>query len=107
MARRATGAATGLGLGWSTPLNPISPKDGETKGAWAGDGAAIGRMTLVAGTLGLATVAVTVAADAGSANEATMPPETAKTAEAFAAGFAEREMADESEEAGFSRMGAR
>jgi hypothetical protein len=105
VARRATGATTGLGL--ATPLNPISPKDGETKGAWAADGAAIGRITLVAGTLGLATVAVIVAADAGRANEATMPPETANTADALAAGFAEREMAAEREEAGFSRMGAR
>ena len=107
VARRATGATTGLGLGLAMPLNPISPKDGETKGAWAADGAAIGRTTLAAGTLGLATVAVIVAADAGRANEATMPPETAKTAEALAAGFAEREMAAEREDAGFSRMGAR
>jgi hypothetical protein len=107
VARRTTGAATGLGVGLATPLKPMSPKEGETNGAWAADGAAIGRTTLVAGTLGLATVAVIVAADAGRANEATMPPETAKTAEALAAGLAEREIADESEEAGFSRMGAR
>jgi len=105
VARRATGAATGLGL--ATPLNPMSPKDGETKGAWAADGAAIGRTTLVAGALGLTTVAVWVAADAGRANEATMPPETANTAEALAAGFAEREIAAEREVAGFSRVGAR
>ena len=52
-------------------------------------------------------VAVWVAADAGRANEATMPPETAKTAEALAAGFAEREIAAEREEAGFSRMEVR
>jgi len=36
-----------------------------------------------------------------------MPPETANTAEALAAGFAEREIAAEREEAGFSRMGTR
>ena len=48
-----------------------------------------------------------MAADAGMANEATMPPETANTAEALAAGFAEREIAEERDKAGFSRMGAR
>jgi hypothetical protein len=48
-----------------------------------------------------------VAADAGRANEAAMPPEMANTAEALAAGFAEREIADERDRAGFSRMGAR
>jgi len=59
--------------------------------------------------LGLAVVCVAVAADAdaGRANEATMPPETANTADALAAGFAEREIAPEREEAGFSRMGTR
>jgi hypothetical protein len=57
--------------------------------------------------LGLATGVVYVAADAGRANEATMPPETANTAEALAAGFAEREIAVERDRAGFSRMGTR
>jgi hypothetical protein len=55
----------------------------------------------------LATGVVYVAADAGRANEATMPPETANTAEALAAGFAEREIAVERDRAGFSRIGAR
>jgi len=71
------------------------------------DGAAAGRTTVAAGALGLATWAVNVAADAGRANEATMPPETANTAEALAAGLAEREIADERDRAGFRRMGAR
>ena len=55
-----TGAWTsfGLGLGLAMPLNPMSPKDGETKGAWAADGAAIGSTTVAAVTLGLATEAV-------------------------------------------------
>ena len=48
-----------------------------------------------------------MAADAGSEKDATMPPETANTAEALAAGFAEREIAAESDRAGFNRMGAR
>jgi len=47
------------------------------------------------------------AADAGRAKEATMPPETAITAEALAAGFAERETAAERDEAGFKRSGPR
>ena len=94
-------------MGLATPLNPMSPKDGEAKGACVADGAAAGRTTVAAGALGLATGVVYVAADAGRANEATMPPETANTADALAAGFAEREIAAERDRAGFSRIGAR
>jgi len=36
-----------------------------------------------------------------------MPPETTSTAEAFAAGFAEREIAVDRDDAGFRRPGAR
>jgi hypothetical protein len=50
---------------------------------------------------------VGVAAEAGRAKEATMPPEIAITAEALAAGFAEREIAVDSDDAGFKRPGAR
>ena len=104
MVARETAAT---GLGWATPLKPMSPKDGETKGACAAVGAAIGRTWVAAGALGLARVGVNVAADAGMAKEATMPPETAITAEALAAGFAEREIAAESDEAGLRRIGTR
>ena len=53
------------------------------------------------------TRVVNGAAEAGRAKEATMPPETAITADALAAGFAEREIADDRDEAGFKRCGAR
>ena len=45
-----------------------------------------------------------VAAEAGRAKEATMPPETANTAETLAAGFAVREIAAERDDAGFRRV---
>jgi len=83
----------------------MSPKVGETSGACAADGAASARAPVAVGALGL-----TLAngdADAGRANEATMPPEMANTAEALAAGFAEREIAVDRDEAGFKRFGAR
>ena len=87
----ATGSATGLGLGLglATPLKPMFPKDGETIGAFAADGATIAKAP-VAGGVVVFTPVVNGAAEAGRAKEATMPPETAITAEALAAGFAER-----------------
>jgi len=97
--------ATGLGLGLSTPLKPIFPKDGETNGASVADGAAIAKAPITFGALGLTVV--NGAADAGRAKEATMPDETAITADALAAGFAEREIAAERDVAGFRRFGAR
>ena len=96
----------GLGLGLTTPLKPMSPKDGETIGAFAADGAAIARAPVAGGVVVL-TPAVNGAAEAGRAKEATMPPETAITAEALAAGFAEREIAADRDRAGFKRVGAR
>jgi hypothetical protein len=82
------------------------PKDGETNGASAADGAAIAKAPITFGALGL-TVVVNGAADAGRAKEATMPDEMAITAEALAAGFAEREIAAERDVAGLRRFGAR
>jgi len=90
----------------STPLKPMLPNSGEASGACAADGAAIARTSVAAGALALAGV-TSVAAEAGRAKEATMPPETTITAEALAAGFAEREMAVDSEETGFKRPWAR
>ena len=46
----------------------MSPKDDETRGACAADGAAVGRTTVAAAASGLAMGAVCVAADAGKAN---------------------------------------
>ena len=94
------------GFGLATPLKPISPNAGETSGAWAVDGAAMARTSVAAGALVLTGV-ISVAAEAGRAKEATMPPETTITAEALAAGFADREIAVDRDEAGFNRPGAR
>jgi len=94
------------GFGLSTPLKPMLPNAGETSGACAADGAAIARTSVAAGALALAGV-TSVAAEAGRAKEAAMPPETTITAEALAAGFAEREMAVDSDETGFKRPWAR
>ena len=104
LTRSVVGRTTGFGL--ATPRKPMSPNAGETSGACATDGAAIGRTSAAAGVLGL-TGGVTVAAEAGRAKEATMPPETAITAEALAAGLADREIAVDRDEAGFRRPGAR
>ena len=108
MAERLTpfvvGRSTGFGL--VTPVKPTSPKAGETSGACAAVGAGIARTLVAAGALVLAC-GVSVSAEAGRAKEATMPPETTSTAEAFAAGFAEREIAVDRDDAGFRRTGAR
>ena len=90
----------------ATPRNPMFPNDGEANGACAADGAAIARVSVTVGIVVLATV-VNGAADAGRAKEATMPPETAITAEALAAGLAVRPMAAEREDAVFKRCGPR
>jgi hypothetical protein len=100
----ATGATTGWGL--ATPLNPTFPKDGETNGACAAEGAASASAPVTFGALAL-TAVVNGAADAGRAKEATMPPETASTAEALAAGFAVREIAADRDNAGLRRFGPR
>ena len=94
------------GFGLSTPLKPMLPNAGETSGACAADGAATARTSVAAGALALTGV-ISVAAEAGRAKEATMPPETTITAEALAAGFAEREMAVDRDETGFRRPWAR
>src|SRR5450756_16171 len=94
------------GFGLLTPLKPMFPNVGETSGACAADGAVIARTLVAAGALVLTGV-VNVAAEAGRAKEATMPPEMASTAEALAAGFAEREIAVDRDVAGFKRPGAR
>ena len=94
------------GFGLATPLKPMLPNAGEASGAWAADGAATARTSVAAGALVLTGV-VSVAAEAGRAKEATMPPETTITAEALAAGFADREIAVDRDEAGFKRPGAR
>src|SRR5665647_1442421 len=94
------------GFGLSTPLKPMFPNAGETSGACAADGAAMARTSVAAGALARAGV-TSVAAEAGRANEAAMPPETTITAEALAAGFAEREMAVDRDETGFKRPWAR
>ena len=94
------------GFGLATPLKPISPYAGETSGAWAAEGAGIVRTSVAAGVLVLVG-GVNVSAEAGRAKEATMPPETTITAEALAAGFADREIAVDRDEAGFKRPGAR
>ena len=103
-AERTGAERTGFGL--STPLKPMLPNSGEASGAWATDGAATARTSVAAGALVLTGV-VSVAAEAGRAKEATMPPETTITAEALAAGFADREIAVDRDEAGFKRSGAR
>jgi hypothetical protein len=90
----------------ATPAKPMSPKAGETSGAWATDGAAIGRTSAATGPLGL-TWGAAVAAEAGRAKEATIPPETAMTAEALATGLAVREIAVDRDDAGFRRPGTR
>jgi len=94
------------GFGLSTPLKPMFPNAGETSGACLADGAATARTSVAAGALALAGV-TNVAAEAGRAKEAAMPPETTITAEALAAGFAERETAVDSDETGFKRPWAR
>jgi len=94
------------GFGLATPLKPMLPNAGEASGAWAADGAGIARTSVAAGVLVLAC-GVNVSAEAGRAKEATMPPETTITAEALAAGFADREIAVDRDEAGFKRPGAR
>jgi hypothetical protein len=84
----------------------MSPNAGETNGALATEGAAIGRTSAATLPLGL-TCGAAVAAEAGSAKEATIPPETAITAEALAAGLAVREIAVDRDDAGFRRPGTR
>src|SRR5450631_623168 len=103
---RTTGAATGLGLGLTTPVKPIFPKVRGTSGACAADGAAAAARERATGTAALTLVAG-AAADAGSAREATMAPEMTMTAEALLAGLAEREIASEKQEAGLNGLGAR
>src|SRR5680860_924356 len=98
--KRQGAERTGFGL--STPLKPMFPNAGETRGACAADGAATARTSVAAGALAVAGV-TSVAAEAGRAKEAAMPPETTITAEALAAGLAEREMAVDSDETGFKR----
>src|SRR5665647_1096354 len=93
-------------FGLATPLKPISPNAGETSGACAADGAGIARTSVAAGVLVLAC-GVKVSAEAGRAKEAAMTPETTITAEALAAGFTDREIAVDRDEAGFNRSGAR
>jgi len=102
----ATGLGLGLGLGLTTPLKPMFPNDGEIDGAFAADGATIARAPIAGGVV-VFTPAVNGAAEAGRAKEATMPPDTAITAEALAAGFAEREIAADRDRAGFKRVGTR
>src|SRR6476661_231940 len=85
---RCTGAAFG-----AVASKPTSPKDGAT-----GAAAVLGAETAtVPGALvGVAASGACVAgaAEAGMLNEATRPPETARTAEALAAGWPERPRAD-------------
>src|SRR5665811_1247003 len=92
-AGRATGAGAGLGL--TTPVKPMAPKVWGTSGAWAGAGAT----TATARATDLVALVVGVTADAGRAREATMAPEMTITAEALVAGMAEREIADEKDDA--------
>ena len=94
------------GFGLSTPLKPMFPTAGGTNGACAADGAARAWTPTAADALAFTTTA-RVAAEAGRAKEAAMPPEMTSTAEALAAGFAEREIAVDRDEAGFRRPGAR
>ena len=92
---RLTMTGVSFGLGLTTPVKAMFPKVWGTKGAWAAEGAA----TVTASATGAVVVALMmgVAAEAGRAREATMPPEMTITAEAFLAGKAVREMADEKE----------
>jgi len=82
------------------------PKDGATSGACGIEGASSARAPVTAGALGL-TLSVREAAEAGRAKVATMPPEMTIAAEALAAGFADRVIAVERDDAGFRRVGAR
>ena len=81
------------------------PKVRGTSGAWAAAGGA----TATATATGAVAVGLTagVAAEAGRVREATMAPEMMITAEALPAGFAEREIADERDEAELKWLGAR
>src|ERR1035437_4074295 len=90
-----TGAGTGLGL--TTPVKPISPKVWGASGAWAAKGAATATATTRA--TGAVFLSAGVAAEAGRAREATMAPDMTNTADALLAGLAERETADEKEDA--------
>src|ERR1035437_3402 len=98
-----TGAGPGLGL--TTPVNPMFPKDRGTSGACA----AVGAATATARATGAAvlTLMAGVAAEAGRAREATMAPEMTMTAEALLAGLDVREIASEKHEAELNGLGAR
>jgi hypothetical protein len=87
-AGRATGATcTTTGTGLTTPVKPMLPKVWGSSGAWAAEGAATA--TGDDGTL------LVVAAEAGSAREATMAPVMTIAAEAWLAGLTERDTAEE------------
>src|ERR1035437_10471612 len=81
----------------------MAPKVWGTSGAWAGAGAT----TATARATDLVALVVGVTADAGRAREATMAPEMTITAEALLAGLAEREIADEKDDAELKGFGAR
>ena len=104
-----TGVGTGLGstgLGLMTPVKPMFPKDRGASGACAAVGAANADGAVTAeGPEALTSVSVT--AEAGRAKEATMAPEMTITAEAFVAGLAEREIADDRDDVELSWLGAR
>jgi hypothetical protein len=81
------------------------PKVRGASGAWAAAGAALTTATATGAVVLAEPVGVT--AEAGRAREATMAPEMTITAEVLVAGLAEREIADDSDDAGFEGVGAR
>src|SRR5664280_2284174 len=76
-----TGATTGAGagLGLTTPVKPMVPKVWGASGAWAAAGTATA--TATARAAGAVFLSIGVAAEAGSAREATMAPDMTNTAE--------------------------
>src|SRR5450631_590990 len=92
---RSVVVRTGTGSGFATPLNLILPKALGANGAWAADTATT---TTPRATCEVA-LAVGTVAEAGSAREATMAPDMTITAEVLLAGLAEREIADEKDDA--------
>jgi hypothetical protein len=101
------GLGLGLGLGLTTPVKAIAPKVRGASGAWAAAGAAPATATARATGAVVLTWATGVVADAGRAREATIAPEMTITAEVLVAGLAEREMADEKDDAELKGLGAR
>src|SRR5665811_462742 len=81
----ARSTATGCGLGLATSVTATA---------------------MAAGAVAL-TLAVGVAAEAGSASEATMAPEMTITAEVLVAGLVVRERAEEKDDAELTGLGAR